>query len=188
MGFLNRILGIQKPVASKMDNLFAMTSAVITLQTALGLTPTNEAALCFKAIESADFESLNRDIQELLKIRANDTEARMDAQSDEYGFQWAVLRTPQFEDLVTTTHVLGSELRDRGYGDRLLAAVFKFQGEGRTVYWVYNYKRGTFYPFVPRGNGQRDNAYELRLQSQIGTELPVEKELERWYAMWGMPV
>ncbi len=87
----------------------------------------------------------------------------------------------------------------QGFGEQLLAAVFRFTGEpggdhGRAVYWVYNFKRGRYYPFVPRpgapagGQGSRDNAYELHLLSVMEKELPVEKELDRWYALWGLPL
>ena len=61
--------------------------------------------------------------------------------------------------------------------------MFAFRDEaGKPVYWIYNYKRGAFYPFVPAaGEQQRDNERELRLKAQIGTELPIEAELERWF-------
>ena len=48
------------------------------------------------------------------------------------------------------------------------AATGAAPGAGRAVYWVYNFKRGRYYPFVPRpegGSGARDNAYELRASS-----------------------
>ena len=73
------------------------------------------------------FDELRRDITELLKIRANDTESQMRASADEYGFQWAVLRTKEFEDLVTTLHMISEELKARGFGEQLLASVFRFQ-------------------------------------------------------------
>ena len=57
------------------------------------------------------------------------------------------------------------------------------------VYWIYNYKRGAYYPFVPAGGDQqRDTERELRLKAQIGHELPVEAELERWFPLWGIPI
>ena len=67
-------------------------------------------------------------------------------------------------------------MQDAGYGERLLCAVFAFQDErARPLYWIYNYKRGYFYPFVPRSGGQdRDSERELVLKAQVGSELPVE--------------
>ena len=44
---------------------------------------------------------------------------------------------------------------------------------------------------VLRGTGgdqRRDSERELRLKAQIGHELPVEAELERWFPLWGIPI
>ncbi|HEY8285057.1 MAG TPA: hypothetical protein VIJ28_11785 [Chloroflexota bacterium] len=188
MSFLDRLLGTSKPVASKTEALFAMTTAVITLQTSLHLEPSNAAALCFKAIDVGRFEELKQDIEALLKIRAADTKSTMSTMTDTYGYQWIILQTEQFEDLVTTIHLMSEELKSRGFGEQLLSSVFKFTGDGRNVYWIYNYKRGTFYPMVPTGGQTRDNAFELRLKTLMERELPIEPELERWYSLWGSPV
>jgi PspA associated protein B len=77
-----------------------------------------------------------------------------------------------------------------GYGDRILCAVFAFRDQaGKAVYWIYNYKRGAFYPFVPAaGEQQRDSEREMRLKAQIGNELPIEADLERWCPLWGIPI
>jgi hypothetical protein len=47
----------------------------------------------------------------------------------------------------------------------VLCAVFAFEdSKKRPLYWIYNYKRGAFYPFVPSGSDQqRDNERELVL-------------------------
>ena len=77
-----------------------------------------------------------------------------------------------------------------GYGERVLCAVFAFvDSHGRPLYWIYNYKRGSFYPFVPAGGDQqRDNERELVLKAQMGNELPTEAELGRWFPLWGIPI
>jgi hypothetical protein len=190
VSFLEKLFGTSKPVASKTEGLFAISTAVVTLQISLHLEPSKSAAIVFKSVEALRFEEMQRDISGLLEIRAKDTgtQSKMTPFSDNLGFQWAIIETDDFEDLVTTLHMVSEELRSRAYGDRLAASVFKFTGEGKNIYWMYNYKRGTWYPFVPKGEGQRDNAYELRLASQMKGEMPVEKELEYWYPMWGMPV
>jgi hypothetical protein len=53
---------------------------------------------------------------------------------------------------------------------------------------VYLLKQGTFYPFAPTGPSQRDNELELRVRSFIGDDLPMEKNLARWMALWNLPV
>ena len=42
---------------------------------------------------------------------------------------------------------------------------------------------------MPAGGAQqRDSERELRLKAQIGADLPVEPELERWFPLWGIPI
>jgi hypothetical protein len=52
-----------------------------------------------------------------------------------------------------------------------------------------HYKRGAFYPFVPAaGQEQRNVEREFVLKAQVGSELPVEQEHERWFPLWGIPI
>ena len=66
--------------------------------------------------------------------------------------------------------------------------MFAFEEKGRPIYFIYNFKRGAYYPFVPRGDKQRDTERELQLKAQIGGELPIEPELERWFPLWEIPL
>jgi hypothetical protein len=53
---------------------------------------------------------------------------------------------------------------------------------------VYNVKRGKFYPLVLSGERERDNSAEMRLGGLMEEEsIPVERSLEQWYALWGIP-
>ena len=64
------------------------------------------------------------------------------------------------------------------------------------IYFIYNYKRGFWYPFVPAGGGgggdaaaqQRSTERELQIKAQMASELPMEPELERWFPLWGIPI
>ena len=114
----------------------------------------------------------------------------VESRDDEYGYRWIVLKDNDFDDLVVGINAVSGALEAGGYGDRILCAVFAFQNaQGRPLYWIYNYKRGLFYPFVPAGGPQqRDSESELRLKAQVGAELPVETELERWFPLWGIPI
>ncbi|MDQ4026115.1 MAG: hypothetical protein M3217_11615, partial [Actinomycetota bacterium] len=107
------------------------------------------------------------------------------------GYRWIKVRDPDFDDLVVSLNLVSGQLQSGGYGDRLLACVFAFNEEatGRPVYLIYNFKRGSFYPFVPgAGEHQRDTEAELRLKAQIGNELPIEPELSRWFPLWDVPL
>jgi len=53
---------------------------------------------------------------------------------------------------------------------------------------VYLLKQGTFYPFAPTSKNQRDNELELRVRSFLEKDLPMEKDLSRWMALWNLPV
>ena len=76
-------------------------------------------------------------------------------------------------EAVTTAHAVASELTAQGFGDRLLAAVFRFDGDEHPVYWIYGFKTGTWWPFVPTGEKQeRDNAQELELKAATATPPP----------------
>ncbi len=100
-----------------------------------------------------------------------------------------MIEDPDFEDLVTTVHLVGSELQARGFGPQLLAAIFKFEGAKHPVYWIYGYKRGAFWPFIPTGkDGARDNAEELELKAKLEHELPIEQDLSRWFGMFDAPL
>ena len=87
--------------------------------------------------------------------------------------------------------MVSQTLIDEGYGEQLLAAVFRYNDtNGKPIYFIYNYKRGSFYPFVPRPDShshQRNNPDELRLATVMKRDLLMETELERWYAMWDLP-
>lgn len=189
MRILDVLLGRTRPVQSKLERLFAISTAYLTLTADLGLEPTGRAGVCFRPIESGAFAGLQPELENLLRISGRETGTIIHTEEDNFGFQWVTLEDPQFDDLVSTIHFVSLTLQDHGFGDQLLAATFKFLERGEPVYWVYNYKRGSFYPFVPRGQTrERDNAAELRLQAALQKELPVEPELERWYPLWGIPL
>ena len=66
---------------------------------------------------------------------------------------------------MTTIHVTAQSMTDDGFGEQLLCALFGF--EPGNVRFVYNFKRGTFYPFVPQGTNTRDTERELQLQARL---------------------
>ena len=83
----------------------------------------------------------------MVKLAFADEGTKMDRSVDEYGYEWLKLTDEDFEDLVTTIHVAAQSMTDDGFGEQLLCAVFGF--EPGHVRFIYNFKRGTFYPFVP---------------------------------------
>jgi hypothetical protein len=188
MGLLDVVFGRRKMKAPAPDRLFAMATAQITLTEQLGLQPRGEAAIVFQPLATADFESIVRDMEEVVSGTSSDAGTELVSRDDEFGFRWMVLRDDDFDDLVVGINAVSGALVAGGYGERILAAVFAFERHG-SAYWIYNYKRGTFYPFVPApGEQARNSEEELRLKAQIGAELPTEPELERWFPLWGAPI
>lgn len=186
--FLDSLLGRSRPEPAKMERIFAMATAYITMETSLGLEPDRVAAITFRPVSSSYFDQAAEELDQLLKLSTQNTGATYRTETDSYGFDWIILEDSDFEDMVATIHVVSSTLIEHGFGDRLLAALFRFRDrQGRDVYWFYNFRRGQFYPFIPQGNQERDNAEEMRLSSVMEGELPAETELERWYPMWDIP-
>jgi hypothetical protein len=146
------------------------------------------AAVVFKPLSAGEFARAEQEIDELLAVAAESSGSRVRRRSDTYGFQWLVVRDRDFDDLVTSVHLVSSELDARGFGGQLLAAVFAFEGGPKPVNLIYGYKRGTFWPFIPTGKDQeRDNAEEIRLKNELEGELPIEPDLTRWLALFDAP-
>jgi hypothetical protein len=169
----------------------------VTLQTECSLTPAGAAALIFKPLSAGEFTSTANDAEELLRGVAKDQGSSIDRKTDSFGFEWVIVRDPQLEDQVAGVHALASELDDHGFGGQLLAAAFKFDGSafgsvsggGHPVYWIYGFKTGTWWPFIPTGEKQeRDNAQELELKAKLEKELPVEQDLSKWLGLFDAPI
>ncbi len=189
MGFLDALLGGgRKLKAPAADRLFAMSTAHVHLEAELGLTHRTRAGIVFQALATADFSAIVTETEELLRGAAEETGTTVETADDEFGYRWIVLKDEDFEDLVVSVNTVSSQLQAGGYGDRLLCAVFAFEEANRPLYFIYNFKRGAFYPFVPTQGQGRDNERELRLKAQVQNELPMEQELTRWFPLWQIPL
>jgi len=190
MGFretLSAILGTTRLPKAKLDTLFAISAASITMQTEFNLKPSSSAGICFKPIESSGYEAARKEIEELLQFSSRETESRFRLVTDEYRFTWVILEDPDFEDLVSGIHLVSQTLIEKGFGAYILCAVFRFEKE-KPVYWIYNFKQGRYYPFIPYGDKMRDNAQEFRIRSLLERELPIETDVAKWYPLWGIPL
>jgi hypothetical protein len=188
--FLDALLGRSRPKQPKLDALFGVTGAAITLEAAAGMRPTGQAAVCFKPASGQGFAAATEELHGLLELAVKEAGSALRVTDDRYGYRWVVLADPEMEDLVTAVHLVNSTLEQHGFGPQLLCSVFGFTegGSGRRVYLVYLYKRGTFYPFAPLGGERRDNELELRVKATLAGDLPIEPELSRWFALWGLPL
>jgi len=190
VGIRDALFGRTKQVQPKLDNLFFLSTAALTLESELDLVSSGQAGLCFKSGSGESTIATDADILQLLNF--DETSGKVELTTDDLGFKWIVITDGGIEDLVTRIHGANSSLVENGLGPRLLCAVFGFvaktpPGEG-SVRMVYLLKQGTFYPFAPTGPSQRDNELELRVRSFLEKDLPMEKDLARWMALWNVPV
>jgi hypothetical protein len=176
------------------DRLFAISTAYIALQSEHQIEPAGDAAIVFQALATSEFEATLRDMEEVVKATGGETGTQVSTQDDSYGYRWMVLKDAAVEDLAVGINAVSSSIETAGHGERLLCAVFAFaDAHKQPIYFIYNYKRGFWYPFVPgrAGSGsanERQTERELQLKAQMAGELPIEPELERWFPLWGIPI
>jgi hypothetical protein len=177
------------------DRLFAISTAYITLETEHQIAPAGAAAIVFQALATSEFETTLRETEEVVTATGQESGTTVATQDDSYGYRWMVLRKPDatssVEDLAVGVNAVSSSIEGAGHGERLLCAVFAFKDQhDAPVYFIYNYKRGTWYPFVPdpAHDQQRLTERELQIKAQMASELPIEPEIERWFPLWGIPI
>src|SRR3954465_1266111 len=152
MGFLDALLGKRKVKGPAPDRLFAITTAAVTLDAAHGITTAGSAAIVFQPLATGDFQQIAKEMEEVVRGTGEETGTTLETTDDTYGYRWMVLRDDDIEDLAVGVNAVSDALAVGGYGERVLCAVFAFQdAEKRPLYFIYNYKRGSWYPFVPAG-------------------------------------
>lgn len=185
---LRSVLGMRAETDAARDadpeDLFGMSTAYITMEADLGYAPAGEAALCFGGVDSTDFAAAQDEVERILAAGEAETGTSADFREDRHGYSWVVLKDDDVEDLVTSVHFAADTLVEEGFGSRLLAAVFGFESDDHRAYWVYSFRRGSFYPFVPTGGRARDSAAEFKLQSVLDGELSVEDDRAYWFPLW----
>jgi hypothetical protein len=191
MGLLDRLRAVFGTAAeadatreADPEDLFGLSTAYVTMEAEVGYAPAGEAALCFSGVDSTAFRDAREEVDAVLHAGADETGTRFEFRTDTHGYEWIVLADDEFEDLVTSVHFAADTMIEHGFGSRLLAAVFAFAGRERTAYWIYSFRRGTYYPFVPTGDRERDSAAEFKLDSVLDGELTVEDDESYWYPLW----
>jgi PspA associated protein B len=183
------LFGRKKLKGPARDRLFAITTAAVTLDVSCGLKPTGVAALVYKPLSAGEFTRVDNDAEALIKQAGRSAGSEVERKSDSFGYEWLLVHDDDLEDQIASVHSVAQELTDQGFGAQLLAAPFLFKGGEHPVYWIYGFKRGAFWPFIPTGESQqRDNATELELKAKLEKELPVEQDLTRWLALFDSPL
>ncbi|WP_030734720.1 PspA-associated protein PspAB [Streptomyces sp. NRRL F-2890] len=192
MGFLDIILGRSKPVKPDLDQLFAVPSAALTLEAGAGFTPTGLGSVCFASVEGGAFARIQDDVRGLLDADTPAGGVPVKFSQDDYGYTWLLAEHDPSDaaGLVNDLHAVNTLLQDGGFGPQLLCSLIGFKDDrDRPLALVYLYKRGTFYPFapVPGGGERRDTPLELQMRGLLENDLRLEKDLSRWFPVWGAP-
>jgi hypothetical protein len=195
MGILRDLMGRSRPVQANLDALFGVPSAAMTLQSAIGLVPTGDGAVCYRAPAGSGFAQAQDEMVELLESTASAPQIRVT--EDGFGYSWLEVDHPPYDpvagdlgSLCTDLHAVNTTLEAAGFGPSLLCSLIPFTGaDGRSVGLVYLYKQGTFYPFapVPGDDRRRDNLLEIQVRDALAGDLRIEADLSRWLALWGAP-
>ncbi|GAB2596344.1 hypothetical protein GCM10027168_31440 [Streptomyces capparidis] len=193
MGWLDVVLGRRRPVPPDLDRLFALPSAAVTLRAGTGFAPTGLGSVCFAAVEGGAFAGVRQEVRDLLDTDTGRGGAPVECSEDPYGYTWLLVRHPPDDPaaVVGDLHTVNTLLAEHGFGPQLLCSLLGFRDAAgtRPLALVYLYKRGTCYPFapLPGGGERRDNALELRVRGLLKDELPIERDLTRWFPVWGAP-
>ncbi|MGQ3412673.1 PspA-associated protein PspAB [Natrinema sp. LN54] len=181
------------------DDLFGMSTAYLTMEADLGYESLDVGALCFSGVDSSDFREAVDEVEAILEAGREETGTEFSVTADDHGYHWVVLADDDPEDLITSMHFAADTFIEHGYGSRLLAAVFAYEkrggalgnrgggeaaGAGESAYWIYSFRRGRFYPFVPKSGRERDSSAEFTLESALDGELEIEREKDYWYPLW----
>ena len=194
MGLRDILTGRHEVKGPAPDRMFAIATAYVTLEAEHQISPAGKAAIVFQALATSEFEATLKEMEELVTATGGDSGTSVSSENDSYGYRWMVLKNPagapSIEDLAVGINAVSGSIETAGHGERLLCAVFAFtDAQSRPVYFIYNYKRGYWYPFVPAGGEQqRSTERELQIKAQMSSELPIEPELERWFPLWGIPI
>jgi hypothetical protein len=205
VGLRDVLLGRHEVKGPAPDRLFAISTAYVTLQAEHQIEPVGTAAIVFQALATSEFEATLRDMEDVVRATGGDSATSVSTQDDSYGYRWMILRSPEgapsVEDLAVGINAVSTSIETAGHGERLLCAVFAFvDAHKERIYFIYNYKRGFWYPFVPCSDSthpptsdeaaaqQRSTERELQIKAQMASELPMEPELERWFPLWGIPI
>lgn len=188
MDALRGVLGISAETDATRDadpeDLFGMSTAYMTMHADLGYDASGEAALCFSGMDSTAFADAQQQVERILEAGKAETGTEARFNTDSHGYQWVILSDPDFEDLITSIHFAADTFVEEGFGSRLLAAMFAFEKAGENVYWVYSFRRGSFYPFAPESGNDRDSVAEFKLESVLESELEIEEDKEYWYGLF----
>ncbi len=163
------------------------------------VTPSRRAGLLFRPADIPFLNTLETDLRGILNEGDTGTKTSFQIEDDEHGTRWVILEDGNFSDLVSSTYTVGNAMVQNGAADQRIAAVFEFYraavgtgggdwAAGSNGYWIYRYDRQKFYPFVPEEASERNRPAEMQISQMMRRAgVAVDKALEEWRPIWGIP-
>jgi len=192
LNFFNRFRKSHLLSKSASESIFALSSAYITLETKLGLKNTGRSAISLKAVDGMYFLTMKEEIRQFLDASRTDFDLTYRILIDTFGYLWVIIEGKNMEDQLAGVTAIGDIVYERGFADKLLATVFEFSNTSDNLcsiqYLIYNYRRNSFYPFIPLGQKNRDTEQEMKILSAVDQELRLEKDMTNWYPLWDLPL
>jgi hypothetical protein len=188
VGLWDAVTGRRRVRGPNLDALFNVPTAAITLEASSGFRPTGTGSVCFRAPAGAAYHETQTEIIAL--IDDDDETPEGGVTRGESGVTWLTVPGDpgDMSALCTDLHAVNRTLGEQGFDSGLLCTVVPFADPtGRRFGLVYLYRSGTFYAFAPVGENARDNLLEIQVRDTLAPDLPMERDLSRWLALWGAP-
>ena len=188
MSLLTKILGRKNNAQKNRENYFSIIQAYQELQSNTQLKFGDVAGLL---VNKENLEFLNTQENNPF-FKATNTEtlpnSSFSIEKDDHSTNWVIIHGENFPQIVERIHFAGEKITDQGFGDLILAAVFCVEYTSKKTYIIFNVKSAQFHPLVLEDEKTRDNMQEINLGTLLGSEkIPIEKNLELWHPLWGIP-
>ena len=191
MGLLDTILGRSKPVRPDLDRLFALPSAVISLEAGAGFVPTGLGSVCFAGVEGGGFARIRDDVRELLDADNERADAPVEFSQDAYGYTWLLARHPPDDpppsSMTCTRSTHCSRTAASGPSCCARWSVSAMPNSGLWRWSTSTSEAPSIRSRRCRAREKRDSQRELQVKAVIGDDLRIESDLSRWFPVWGAP-
>lgn len=177
----------------------SIVNAESKLRSRREVTPSRRAGILYRPDDIPFLNTLEKELRTILYEGPEATKTTYSIEDDEHETRWVILEDGNFSDLVSSTYTVGNAMAANGAGEQRVAAVFELYragapasggdwSSGSVGYWIYRYDRQRFYPFVPEEGTERNRPAEVeisRIMRRVG--ISVDKQLEEWRPIWGIP-
>ena len=195
MGLRDALFGRHEVKGPAPDKLFAITTAWVTLESAHSISPAGKAAIVFQALANSDFEATVKEMEEVVKATGGESGTTVATQDDSYGYRWMVLSNPAGAPTSKTSPSASTPSPARSRQPATASGCCapcspSLDAKGGADLLHLQLQARALVPVraqAPASASRRDTERELQIKAQVGAELPIEPEIERWFPLWGIP-